>query len=735
MLFFFSKGNAQIRPDTSRHYHLKKTTTHIKIDGQLDDHAWQTAEKQSGFWQQYPYDTAAARSNTEVMMAYNEQGIYIAAICYDSFPGNFVVTSLKRDFEYDANDAFGVYIDPFNDKINGFYFGVNPYGAQSEGLLQNGGGYGTTNNWDNKWFSAVSRHPGYWIAEIRIPYKTLRYKEGMAEWGINFSRNCQKINENSSWSFIPRNFTSANLAYTGKLIWDAPPPKAGLNISLIPYAITRFTQDYTAGTKGLQTVDAGFDAKVSVTASLNLDLTVNPDFSQVDVDQQVTNLTRFNLFFPERRQFFLENSDLFANQGFSQIRPFFSRRIGLKSGRNIPILGGARLSGKLNKDWRIGVMNVQTGAYNKDGITANPENFTVATVQRQVWARSNISAIVVNKENMPGPDSSANAYNRVAGFDYYHASNDNKWQGKVFFHHSFSPYQPKNAFTHASWLLYSTPNWLVMWNHEYVNSNYRAETGFIRRQNVYDGARDLEVPMTFWRLEPEVGHNFYPKNSPVYKVNVGVYADIYADSAYKTNDALMNNYAVVTFLNRAECWMEYKLYHTYLYFPIDITGTGKTPLPVGGYNYRTIGGGYSSNSRKLFNWQAYFVSGTFFNGTSYSYGGSMGYRVQPWGNFSLTYRTDEIKLPAPYGYTNLTLIGPRLEFTFTRSLFFTTFIQYNTQADNVNLNARLQWRFAPMSDLFIVYGDNYGPYDRRYVPGFKVRDKGVVLKLVYWLGV
>lgn len=743
-LFFtlsLSSAFAQTLPDSTRNYSLKETQEKITIDGELNEAIWQTVAKTSQFWQQFPYDTALAITKTEVMMTYDSKNIYVAAICYDTFPGENVITSLKRDFTFSANDAFAVYIDPFNDKINGFSFAVNPYGAQFEGLIQNGGSFGVNTDWDNKWFSETKRYENRWVVEFKIPFKTIRYKEDIATWGVNFSRNNQKINEVSSWSFVPRNFGISSLAYTGNLVWDKAPPKAGLNISLIPYAITSYNEDYTPGGKINRKVDAGFDAKISVTPSLNLDVTVNPDFSQVEVDRQVTNLTRFSLFFPERRQFFIENSDLFSRFGFSKIRPFFSRRIGLsskpgKGNTNIPIAAGARLSGKLNKNWRIGAMNIQTRAFENNGENFNPENFTVAAVQRQVFSRSNIGAIIVNKQNLGGKDSSTSSYNRVVGIDYDLASADNKWQGKLFFHHSFSPNQPKNAYAHASWIRYSTPEWFIMWNHEYVGDKYNAETGFVPRQSVYDGNRNISVPMSYWRLEPEITRAFYPKNSPIYIIKTGVYFSSYADSSFKPNDVATVPYVEFTFLNTAQFSIKYVNNFTHLYFPIDVTSTGNTPLPVGGYSYGNTEVAFSSNRRKLFNIYAFASAGSFFNGRRISYGGSLNFRVQPWGNFSLDYRTDEIDLPAPYGYTNLTLIGPKLEFTFTKSIFFTSFIQYNTQAENVNINTRFQWRYAPMSDLFIIWGDNYDPSPKdRFLPDFRIRNRGLVLKLVYWLGI
>ncbi|HYG16448.1 MAG TPA: DUF5916 domain-containing protein, partial [Bacteroidia bacterium] len=644
--------------DTGRTYYIRKAIDLIAVDGELTEETWKRADRSGLFWQQYPYDTAEALGSTEIMMAYDDRNVYVAAICYDTFPGDFIISSLKRDFAYPNNDIFNIYLDPFNDKINGFCFGVNPYGAQREGLVQNGGTFGATINWDNKWYSEVQRKEGYWIVEFKIPFKTLRYKAGITEWGVNFSRNNLKINEASCWSKVPRNFNTSVLAYTGRLVWDTLPPKAGSNVSIIPYIISGYNESYGSGQPGEIKLNAGMDAKVAITNSLNLDLTVNPDFSQVDVDRQITNLTRFSLFFPEQRQFFIENSDLFANFGFSQIRPFFSRRIGLKDGRNIPIYGGARLSGKLNRNWRVGVMNVQTKEFSSGETKANAENFTVAAFQRQVFARSSIGAIVVNKESFSGPDSSALRYNRVAGIDYNIASKDNRWQGKLFYHQSFWPGQPKNAYAHASWLAYSDQNWFIMWNHEYVGNNYRAETGFVPRQYVYDQSRDIEVPMTFWRLEPEIDRTFYPKNSRIYSVTTGFYVNYYADSALRDNDAIYNPFVQLVFLNTSNFKIAYGKRFTRLYFPIDVTGSGKTPLPVGSYHYQDAGVEYNSNIRKLLNFNVYATGGGFFNGRKFSVGGTINYRVQPWGSFSLTVSNDEIRLPEPYGRTRLTLISP-----------------------------------------------------------------------------
>jgi len=343
LLFLFSLNCIGAEKETPT-LKIRKATAPIIIDGIIDEPDWKSADVAEDFFQNFPYDSSFAITKTQVKVTYDDQNIYVAAICYDDLPGDYVVQSLKRDFSYPISDAFAVYIDPFNDKLNGFSFAVNPLGAQREGLLQGGGFFGVTTSWDNKWYSKVKRKADRWIVEMAIPFKTIRYQENNITWGINFSRNDLKRNENSSWSPVPRNFNIGSTAFTGTLIFESPPKKPGTNISIIPYAIASTDQDFSSEGDVNQSGNSGFDAKIAVSPSLNLDITLNPDFSQVEVDRQIVNLTRFSLFFPEKRQFFVENSDLFSKFGFRQIRPFFSRNIGLNQGRIMPILAGARLS-------------------------------------------------------------------------------------------------------------------------------------------------------------------------------------------------------------------------------------------------------------------------------------------------------------------------------------------------------------------------------------------------------
>lgn len=703
-----------------------QTDSKIKIDGELNESVWQNCDVANEFYQSVPVDTSYAKSKTEVMTTYDEKFLYIAAICYDTNSQPFIIQSLKRDFSYPVSDAFAVFIDPYDDHTNGFSFAVNPKGVQREGLVQVGGNYGVTTAWDILWYSEVKIYNDRWIVEMAIPFSSLRFNPGMKKWRINFSRNDLKINEGSSWAAVPRNFNIASLPFCGELIWDKPIRKRKKSVAIIPY-VSGSTQKKYQPVNEDATFNRGFggDARIGITNSLQLDLTINPDFSQVEVDRQVTNLSRFSLYFPERRNFFIENSDLFSDFGFRQIRPFFSRKIGLNNGNIIPIVGGARLSGKLNKDWRIGLMNIHT---NKS--SDNPQqNYTVAALQRRVLKNSTIGFIGLNRNSFESSEFNSTDYNRIIGTDFNFNTIDRKWAGKFFYHQSFKPDKLSNSYTHASWLAYSTPNLFVMWNHEYVGQNYRADFGFVPRTERYDPEEEVIRRQTYWRLEPMIAYTFYPKNKSWFiSQRFESYLDRYTDGDYNlTDNRLRHTYKLKT-NNTSEFRFDYNHWFTKLYFDTDMTFTGDTNAisPQGNYTYQNAKLSYESNARKPLSMEASYFFGQYFDGKRTSIKTALNYRWQPIGIFGMYVNQNIFDMPTIQKNKNLTLVGAQAELAFTKSVFFTTFLQYNTQIENFNINSRLQWRFKPMSDLYLVYSENYLTTD------FSTKNRGIVLKFQYW---
>jgi hypothetical protein len=708
---------------------VQHTSEHIVIDGKLDESSWKTADSSHNFWQNFPYDTSFSKSKTTVKVLANKHFFYLAAICYDDMPDkNYVITSLKRDFDYDFSDAFSVYIDPYNDQSNGFSFSSNPLGVQAEGLIQSGGGFGVSTDWDNKWFCESSLESHAYIIEMAIPFKTIRYNLKDSVWRINFSRNNLKTNENSTWKPVPRNMNASTLVNCGHLIFDVPPQKQKLNAAFIPYAISNINQNNSQVNDYKIKSNLGMDAKIVLTPSLNLDLTVNPDFAQVDVDRQVINLTRFSVFFPERRNFFLENSDLFASFGFSKIRPFFSRRIGLERGVNIPIPFGARMSGKIGQNWRVGVMSISTSNYTFDDSSIYVgQNYSVAAFQRRIFGSSNIGGIFVNQMD----NKNFANFSRIAGLDYNLQSKNGKWLGKAFWHQSFSPNNDKQNFANATWLLYTDKKIRWMWNHEYVHKNYNARTGFVPRTQFYDMRDDKVYQLSYYRLEPEFIYRIFPKSKRINNIKTGLYSSLYLNDDFSMNDGVVNASVALNFQNSAILSTSYSELQTQLMFITDVLGNGTDTFYKGYYNYRNIDLGYQSNIRRPFNYSLYVLTGGFFNGKRSNFNATMNLRIQPKIVLGLRSNVDYITLPAlrpnlEERKRTLTLIAPSFEWSFTKKIFFTTYIQYNSQSDNINIYSRFQYRFRPMSDLFVVYGDNYSST-------WYAVNRGLTIKLVMWL--
>lgn len=680
----------------------------------MNEQAWQDAETATDFFMVLPMDTSKAQVKTEVKMTYDDQFIYLAAVCYHAVKGPYMVESLKRDWAFGKNDNFLVFIDPFDDQTSGFAFGSNAAGAQWDGIMYNGGA-NVDLSWDNKWISVVKNYDDRWIFEMALPFKTIRYKKGITRWGIDFSRLDLKTTEKSSWAPVPRQFPTASLAYSGVLVWDQPPPQAGSNISLIPYILGSAVKDYEHKIKTNYSQDIGMDAKIALTSSLNLDLTVNPDFSQVEVDQQITNLDRFELFFPEKRQFFLENGDLFSNFGYASIRPFFSRRIGL----GVPIHFGARLSGKPNKDWRIGLMNMQTGKVEDNGLPA--QNFTVISAQRRVFARSNIGAIVINKSSISYDHDTSGGkplyadYNRAAGLEYNLASSNNLWTGKFMVLKSFSPGKAGHDISQAAHLQYSSRKWFLYWQHEYVGENFNAEVGYVPRRS-------------YIKLNPQIGYTFFPTGGILLSHGPKLNLIHYFNESFKRTDD--EDFLGYSFTFRDQSTLLAWIAHDYVQLlqPFDPTVTGKDTLARGTkHQWYAWGEDYVSKPQKVFTYGLSTRFGNYYaNGRRFNFTTTLGYRFQPFVSIAVTTSYNNIQLPQPWGNIVFWLVGPRIDLTMTNKLFFTTFFQYNGQQKNMNLNTRLQWRYRPVSDIFLVYTDNYLPAP------FSVRNRALVLKITYW---
>ena len=729
-----TKIGQNIYPDI----HLKKTSETIVLDGKLNEAAWFQADSVSSFWQYFPTNTVRAGGETEVYMTYDEENLYVATKSY-STDNQFLTPTLKRDYSFRNSDNITLLFDTYNDQTNAFMFGMNPEGVRREALISSGGRDrgAFDESWDNKWEGEAKKYDNYWIAEFAIPFKTIRYTEGSTKWRFNAYRNDTQINEITSWVNIPRNNILMDLTYMGEMIWDEPLKKPGTNISIIPYAAGSVIRDFedVNQTKANTDFDIGGDAKIAVTSGLNLDLTFNPDFSQVEVDRQVTNLDRFEIFFPEKRQFFLENADLFGSFGPSRANPFFSRRIGVAidtaTGQNIQntILYGARLSGKVNDKLRVGLLNMQTAKQLDNDLPSF--NYTVAAIEQRVFKRSNLAFMMVNKQSVNSDDFSGsfNKYNRVAGIEYRLASGDNRWVGKSNFFKAFTPIDEEDKYTHFTQVIYNRRKYRLEWAHLYIGAGYDAEVGFVPRKDIL-------------LISPEAALNFYPQNGSVTEHNVGFDArwiykvgkdDNEIQPDFGLADAGFEAFWRFSFKSTARFTANVDYSRVLLLRDFDPTRIQKDSIVLDAgsiHKFTTFGLDFNSSQFNLFEWELEPTIGKFYNGFRAGLGGSFTYKFPPFGSIAIDYNYNHIKLDAPFEKTNLWLIGPKIDLTFSKKVFLTTFIQYNNQFDNLNINARFQWRFKPVSDFFLVYTDNYltNPFDQ-----FGVRNRALVAKITYWL--
>ena len=708
---------------TQPQFRIAKTTEPIKIDGVLDEPVWAVTPMADSFLLKYPTDVGRPQRKTEVKMTHDDKFIYFGFTAYDS--GKSFIQTLKRDNGHDGNDCVAIILDPTNQRTNGFFFVVNAFNAQSEDQLplSNGSAW----SWDNKWYSATKRYKDKWTAEIAIPFKTLRYTSDKLLWGLNLLRVDTKANEYSVWTHVPINFPSHSLTYTGALIWDMPPPTAGRNAVFIPYVTGGLNDDMQNNTGIKGTANAGFDGKLALSSSLNLDITANPDFSQIEVDRQVTNLSRFNIFFPERRTFFLENADLFANFGNNNVRPFYSRTIGLdKEGNKLPIIAGARLSGNINKSTRIGLLNIQTA---KKGEVA-PQNYTAATFQKRVLKNSGIKAYFLNKENFISSAKKEKnplaAYGRNAGLEFNYNNLQSTLGGWASYNFSLKPgiNRDNNFFNVGG--NYNGRKFSAILNASTLGTNYYTDMGFVTRVENYDAIRDTVVRVGYKDLYNELGYRIFPAKGFInsHNFNVNNYFVFNPDNSLNEQNTGLNYYLQLK--NTANISASVNNNRVNLLFPVSFTGA--IPLPVGRYSYNQTGAGYNSNFRKTVSFNINAATGGFYNGSYRSVKAGINVRKQPHVNVGLNAEYNKLSFPATYGATKLFLLSSRIEINFSTAIFWTTFLQYNTQRNNFNINSRLQYRFKPMSDFFLVYTDNYFTS-----PLFKNKNRAVVFKMNYWL--
>ena len=743
-LIFFLLFTSQIALSQveKRKIFAKKVSEDIVLDGEMNESFWKDAQVSSDFVQYFPRDTVRAELETEFRVAYDDKFLYIFAKMEDISEMQFILGDLKRDFFGGSTDYISFTFDTFKDETNGYNFGLSPYNIQREALLSNGGegnfssgggsrgGFGAFNiNWNTKWFSGAKVFDGFWTGEFKIPFNSIRYQAGSKTWNFNSHRGNSKVDEGSIWSPIQLGFSPVNLSRTGILEFEFPLEKSSQSIVLIPYISGSGIRNKVAEPERESDLDVGLDMKLALSSSLNLDLTINPDFSQVEVDEQRTNLTRFELFLPEKREFFTDNGDLFSNLGSREARPMFTRRIGIAKDTTTsqyvqnPILFGAKLSGKINDGLRVGVLNMQTAKLSSSGVPSY--NYGMAVLEKNILSNSKISAFLINKQSLFNDKSVEYAhdlddFNRVFGFESKLQSNNTKFKSELYYHQSAENQITEGANSYGVNASYEERNFETNVYFYGVGENFNPEVGFVPRKD-------------YMFLSPSFQYKFLPENNSLNSHGPGIDYEFYRNKLNGVTDYDIDIDYNFRFRNQSYLVIKTNILYTKLLNDFDPSRSDGVPLAAfSEYNYVNHTFYMRTSERKLLSLRLNGKIGEFFNGKIKTLGGTLTYKFPPYLNISLGSRIDGLDFPEPYSDANFFSLNSKINVSFSKDLFFSTYLQYNNQIDNINLNARFQWRFQPLSDIFLVYTDNYYAENPLFL---NLKNRSFAFKINYWINI
>jgi hypothetical protein len=673
-----------------------QSRTPITLDGALDEEAWRAAEPAADFLQAEPHEGQAATEFTEVRVVFDGDALYIGVRCLDTSPAGLIVNDIRKDFTPGEQDGFAVILDTFADRRNGFVFATNPRGAKSDTQIANEGREVNT-NWDALWTVAARVDANGWSAEMRIPFKTLRFERGSGRvWGVNFSRIIRRKNEVDFWSPVPRVYNLYRASLAGTLA-GLPNASQGSNLRLKPWVAVDSTRPI--GGRSDRDAHIGLDAKYGVTPSLTLDVTVRPDFAQAEADEQQVNLTQFSLFFPEKREFFLENSGTFyfgdipreSRLGSARFSPpeeemllFFSRRIGLTpDGGEIPIAAGGRLTGRVGR-YGVGVMTIQTqSAGGRPG-----DNYTVLRGRRDILRNSDVGAIFLSRISAgAGGDD-----NRVAGVD--------------------ANFRFRRALSVNSFLAKSaTPGVVggemagktsIGWNANFLHTQYsflsvgdhvRDDIGFIKRQGVRKHFVDVGVRPRPAGLRRFGIREFHPHAR----------SNVYTDQA-NVKVSHTNHVAAAVFFERGG-FMEVQWNPRFERIVTPFKVRTDQSFRPGSYGWNEYAFELETDRSALVSGSALLTAGGFWNGTQKSAKAGLVLRPSYHLTLDLALQRNDIYLPFPMRPFVTNLVTSRVGYAFNTRTFLDTLLQYNTDLKQFSANVRFDLIHRPLSDLFVVYNE------------------------------
>ncbi|MDD7885470.1 DUF5916 domain-containing protein [Flavivirga sp. 57AJ16] len=691
----------------------------VKIDGELDETAWRKAFSINQFFNHFPKDTGSVEKPISIRIFHDSTTIYFG-ITVEENTDKYIVSSLKRDEIYDdfiKGDGFAIICDPTGEQNSGFFFGVNVKGVQSDGIISIvNDNYSIDSSWNTKWKTQTKIKDSLRIYEIAIPINAIPHSLYKSTWNFNFLNVDAKVPQHGTLTSFPRNYNSYDLRFTKKMILKDLSKNKSKRFTAIPYMVYNYGKTFEVNEQNKK-FDVGGDLKYNLSPSLKLEATINPDFSTIELDNQITNLTRFDISYEERRNFFLENGDLYNNLGTRGVNPFYSRIIGSES----LIQYGVKFSGNLSTNLRVGALSATTGTEDDK----NGQNYSVLVGRQKLSKSLTTTAYLVNRQEL-GKTKIQNNYNRVSGLNINYISSNNKWLGQIGYGKSFSPdIKKKNNHLNAA-LSYSTRSWLGSTTTSYTQKNYITDVGFVPRLNNFDAALDETIREDYIENYTEIIYNNYkPSNLIRDKNEHKIRFTTFLDSNLKMSEEEIELVNIWRYKDLGYFFFNVFFNHNNLKYSTQILNNDKI-LPPAIYNSVFARGGYISSPNKVFSFQNRYLYGNFYNGTRFNIELITALRLQPWAKINADYNLNLIDLKE-YGEETFHTLNFSSSVFFNKKLSWTTLMQLNTQKNNIGFNARLQWEFGPLSFLYIVFSNNYNPED------FNTKNYGFSIKANHWL--
>ena len=688
--------------------HTMRATDRIKIDGKLSEPSWTQAESATDFLQQEPNEGSPATEKTEVRLLFDDKNIYIGIHAFDSEPSHINARELVRDAEFTNDDMIAIVLDTYHDRRNAYRFTVNPRGTQQDALITDEG-RDINLSWDAPWISAAQIDQTGWAVEIEIPLTILRFVEGESAWGINVSRVIRRKNETDLWTSWQRSFGLERVSQAGELAGVDEIKRRRLK-ELKPYTSGGWREGvplvgrpgFDAGLQGKVGLEV---AKIGITPSLTAEFTANPDFGQAEVDTQVVNLTRFSVFFPEKRDFFLENSGIFLFGRPEANQLFFTRRIGLTDdGAPVSIDYGAKLTGRIGH-YNVGFLQVQTRKLGESTSVFHipRQQFTVARVKRDILKRSFIGAMFVNRQ---GATSAAGApYNRGAGVDAEFNLTDH-YQIKAFWMGTATPGVRSSFHSGRVDSRFENNLWRFIAVYEDIGENFNPEVGFIERSGIHQYFGQLA-----WKPRPR----FIPHVRQMeFETQIEYYTDRHNKLATRQTELSWDT----IFKNSSEFFFRpIEAVNDVLTAPFEIRPG--IVIPPGAYQFNRPRVSYTSDLSKKLVLNGRYKWGKFYSGTRDEVTGGFSFRPNEHLLFDFNDSFNNVRLKQGNFTTNL--FAGRVNYNFSRKLLTSALMQVNSAARISTINVRLRYIYRPNSDLFIIYNQTTGAGLERPSYSFQIK--------------